>query len=443
MFSRAEDRLAVGYGEVDLEAPLNASMPGYFNDRKATGVIDPLKAKAVFLRLGNMRFSLISLDLIGFEWSQVEACRKAIVDTTDLTNGNSVWIHATHTHTGAMVSRHFTSDAETIAPGVYVGTPDRAWVASLPGKLAKAVKQAQEHAREGEVRLGQTKVEGVAFYRRFKMKDGTVKTNPGYKNPEIVAPAGEIDPTLTAIFAPETKTVVAIYGVHPDVIGGTRYSADYPAFIQKQVSEEMGPEWNVLFLNAACGNINHVDVAHPSQKKGLAESERIGRELGSGIARAFKQSEPMPVNILGFGSRRSPYRLRVVPEPVVKEAERLLKEEPEKAHSFNGIFAPAAVALGRTKDREQSAEISAVRIGPMALVGMPGEIFVELARELQHDSPFEPTRLIGLTNGALGYIPTEAAFAEGGYETGYRSARFEPKTGHKWVAEALKILRVL
>jgi hypothetical protein len=74
---------------------------------------------------------------------------------------------------------------------------------------------------------------------------------------------------------------------------------------------------------------------------------------------------------------------------------------------------------------------------------MPGEIFVELARELQHESPFEPTRLIGLTNGSLGYIPTEAAFAEGGYETGYRSARFEPRTGHLWVNVALELLRDL
>jgi hypothetical protein len=79
----------------------------------------------------------------------------------------------------------------------------------------------------------------------------------------------------------------------------------------------------------------------------------------------------------------------------------------------------------------------------MSLVGMPGEVFVELARRVQHDAPFEPNRTIGLTNGALGYIPYQAAYEQGGYEVGYRSARFEPGTGERWVETALELLHAL
>ena len=50
---------------------------------------------------------------------------------------------------------------------------------------------------------------------------------------------------------------------------------------------------------------------------------------------------------------------------------------------------------------------------------------------------------IGLTNGAMGYIPTRRAYAEGGYEAGYRSARYEDDTGHRWAAAAGEMLQAL
>jgi neutral ceramidase len=434
--------LAVGYGEADLKAPLGGSMPGYFQDRKATGALDPLMAKAVVLRRGEARGALVALDLIGLGAPEVAACRAAVERATGIP-GAHVWVHATHTHTGMMVPRHFTSDAEAIVPDIYVGTVDAEWSAQLPGRVAEAVKAAQAALRTTPAQLGQTRAEGLAFYRRFKMKDGTVKTNPGRGNPDVVAPAGEVDPTLTVLRFPESRALVVIFGVHPDVIGGTLYSADYPAHLASRLRERLGRDWGVLFLNAACGNINHIDVNNPKQGKGPEESARIGRALGDAALRALEKAEPMAVDALAFASQEVASRLRTVPEADVKEAERLLREEPAKARSFNGLFAPAALVLGRTKDREQRAEIATLRLGPMALVGMPGEIFVELAREVQHDSPFDPTRVIGLTNGALGYIPHAAAYAEGGYESGYRSARFEPRTGHRWAETAVRLLKGL
>jgi len=340
-----------------------------------------------------------------------------------------------------MVPRYFTSDARELVPGIYVGEEDEAWVAKLPERVAEAVRAAKAAAKPSQAQLAQTRVDGIAFYRRFKMKDGTVKTNPGRNNPDVVAPAGEPDPTLTVLRFPESRALVVIFGMHPDVIGGTEYSADYPAYLTRLVRKRLGPDWNVLFLNAACGNINHIDVANANQKKGQAESIRIGEVLGEATVRALDKAEPLEIDTVGFTSRTIDSQLRIVPEDVVKEAERLLREQPDQARSFNGLFAPAAVVLGRTRERFQTAEISALRLGPFGLVGLPGEIFVELAREIQHGSPFDPTRVIGLTNGSLGYIPHALAYEQGGYESGYRSARFEPKTGHRWAEIAVRLLK--
>jgi neutral ceramidase len=98
------------------------------------------------------------------------------------------------------------------------------------------------------------------------------------------------------------------------------------------------------------------------------------------------------------------------------------------------------VVLAKTRDREHPAEISALRLGSFALAAMPGEVFVELAQEVEDGSSFLPTRTIGLTNGSMGYIPTRKGYSEGGYEAGWRSARYEPDNGHNWVMAARKLL---
>ncbi|MEO6807697.1 MAG: hypothetical protein ABI353_01110, partial [Isosphaeraceae bacterium] len=231
--------LIAGSGEAELRAPLGASMPGYFQDRKATGVLDPLKARAVVLQRGAMRGALVALDLVGLEAIEANACRKAVERATGIPAAH-VWIHATHSHTGIMIPRRFTSDADSIVPHFFAGDVDQAWVAQLPDRVVDAVTAAQKTAKPGPAELAQTKAEKLAFYRRFAMKDGTVRTNPGRNNPNVLGPVGDVDPNLTVIRFPESKTLIVIFGLHPDVIGGTRFSADYPGFLAARLREQLG-----------------------------------------------------------------------------------------------------------------------------------------------------------------------------------------------------------
>src|SRR5690242_4879344 len=101
--------LEAGYAEVEITPPLGGSMPGYFHDRQATGVLDPLMAKVLFLREGQERLALVACDLLGIGAPLVARIRGAVAHA-----GMPLWIHATHTHTGGMTPREgtFTSDAE-------------------------------------------------------------------------------------------------------------------------------------------------------------------------------------------------------------------------------------------------------------------------------------------------------------------------------------------
>lgn len=67
------------------------------------------------------------------------------------------------------------------------------------------------------------------------------------------------------------------------------------------------------------------------------------------------------------------------------------------------------------QDRFHPAEIIACRIGPVGLVGLPAEVFVEIACEINQGSPFDPTLVIELTGGAMGYMPHAKGFEEGGF----------------------------
>jgi neutral ceramidase len=44
------------------------------------------------------------------------------------------------------------------------------------------------------------------------------------------------------------------------------------------------------------------------------------------------------------------------------------------------------------------------------------ELFSEIATNIRNRSPFPQTFYFGYTNGWFGYLPTAAAFDEGGYE---------------------------
>lgn len=441
--------LRVGYAEADITPPLGGSMPGYFKDRKASGVLDALKAKVVFLGQGKDSVALVACDLIGMGAPLVERMRKAVAAKSK-TPPRHVFIHCTHTHTGGMVPRAggFTSDTETIYPNFYQGQVDDKWVDQLVDRTAEAVNKAAKQATEEKhLSLHTGKETTVAHYRRFVMKDGTVRTNPARGNPNVVRPAGQIDPRLHVLRCETNKVLIVIYGLHPDCVSGNRYSADYPYHMTEALQKSMGKSWNVLFLNACCGNINHVDVNNKNQKSGPEESRRIGQALAKAALDSLNKADKLDPLPLRVQSREVICKLRKPRPEDVKQAEEMLRnyEKNPKLNpfGFNELFAPAALVLARTKDKEHRAEIGALRLGSFALAFMPGEIFVELGEEVEAGVSFRPTRTIGLTNGSLGYIPTRRGYAEGGYEAGYRSARYEPDNGHRWAQTAIELLKAM
>ncbi len=91
--------------------------------------------------------------------------------------------------------------------------------------------------------------------------------------------------------------------------------------------------------------------------------------------------------------------------------------------------------------QERRTWVQAVRIGDIAIVGVPGEYFTSLGEEIKRRSPFRYTYVFELANDYIGYIPDIPGFDRGGYQvwTGLHSY-LERGTGEQIVAEAVELL---
>jgi hypothetical protein len=96
----------------------------------------------------------------------------------------------------------------------------------------------------------------------------------------------------------------------------------------------------------------------------------------------------------------------------------------------------------RAQGSTYSVEVQAFRLGKdLAVVTLPGEIFVELGMAIKRSSPFRNTLVIELANDSIRYVPTERAFGEGSYET--INSLLKPGGGEMLVEAATRLLKDL
>ena len=111
-----------------------------------------------------------------------------------------------------------------------------------------------------KIAIARTECKDISFIRRYRMKDGSVRTNPGLTNPDVDHPLGTPDESLQLIRFKRTGApdiAIVNFGTHPDTVGGTKYSADWPGVVRKTFEGGIGGGVKCLFLNGAQGDVNH------------------------------------------------------------------------------------------------------------------------------------------------------------------------------------------
>ena len=439
--SPSSGQVRVGRAAVEITPPPGIPMAGYYSVRLAGGEHDPLFAKAIVMEGGGVKAALVACDLIGVERLTVEQARK-LIETRVGIPGVNVMISATHSHTGPLMRGRFLDAVE--------GEPRRiaeGYIRELPGKIADAVHRANDDLAPALARSGAGREDSLSFNRRFYMKDGTVRFNPGKLNPNIVRPAGGIDPEVPVVLmeAPDGSALATYvnFALHLDTVGGVEFSADYPATVSRLLSAVKGPRMLTMFTIGTAGNINHIDVASRDPQKGHGEAERIGTVLAGEVLKTYTRLAEANASLLQARSEivKLPV-LRYAPDEVEKARRLAARMNATPQPPFLDMVHALKVLDAEALDGALPAEVQAIALGPdLAWVGLPGEIFVELGTAIKKASPFRRTIVVELANGSISYVPDRKGFAEGAYEA--TSARCAPGGGELLVAAAVRMLEAL
>jgi len=460
--SSATEGLQAGVAEVEITPPLGFPMAGYYHERMATGVLDPLKAKAIVLRQGELQVAIVCCDLTGIATDLTVEVRQRAAKETSIPEANII-LSATHSHTAPDYTRDLIeflvkSDASSQAK----------YAPQLVQGIVKAISLGQQRLQPVTVRAGTAKQETpIAFNRRFVMKDGSVRTWMSLDNPDVIRPAGPIDPQV-GIVALDNATsnkrlgVLTNFALHLDTVGGTLWSADYPYFVEQILREKYDPDVISIFGLGCCGDINHVNPASKERNS----TETIGRSLAATIESQLGQLESVAQPTLAFRSAKVMLPLREITDEKIERAMRLLPaaQAGEKVDFFDLVEAYKTVILDQMQNTPPHAdseklvnwglsrrltgigkslpvEVQTVTMGrDVAIVFLPGEIFVELGLAIKQASPFNTTLVIELSNAVeTAYVPTRAAYAVGSYEV--TNSTVQAGSGEMLVEAAIGLLR--
>jgi neutral ceramidase len=438
------DSIEASAAEIDITPPVGMRMAGYFDERFATGVHDPLKAKALVLRQGNQEIAMVFCDLVGISLNVTTNARAQASQKTGIPISN-IMICATHSHTGPLfddVRAHYFHEAAVAKFGKDPHEPVH-YPTFLIEKLVTVINEAHSKLHAAQLEVGIATQENLTFNRRYWMKNGKVAFNPGQLNTNIVRAAGPTDTDVGILFArePDAKHPFAgltVFAMHSDTVGGSEYSADYAYYLQQMLRSAYSEDFISAFGAGTCGDLNHINVNKKEPIKGFDVAERLGTTLGVTVKSAHLTRITEP----SFAVRSTTLQI-----PLQQPSPEELADARAKTDKIGDPDTPfmAKVILVKNLDLMRrgptcAMEVQVVRLdADTAFVFLPCEIFVELGLAIKHSSPFKKTIVISICNDRPSYVPTTKAFTEGSYEI--TNARVKSGAGEMLVNAALKFLK--
>ena len=448
------NNLQAGFGRVNVNPMMGIEIAGYYQVRRAEAILDDLEINALALSAGDKKVVLMTIDHCGIKRSIANRIRKAISERCGLPV-DAIMMSATHTHTGPKITE--TDDA--------IKDPlELEYISFVIKRAADAAQFALADLKPAKMGFGIGQAPRVAFVRRFRMKDGSIQTNPGVNNPDIVAPIGEVDERVNVVrFDREgaDDIVLVNFGNHPDTVGGNKISGDWPNFLRKTVEKTID-NTKCIFFNGAQGDVNHVNV-HPvggelngmfmdfdDVSRGYSHAKHIGNVVAGGVLQVYEKVQYVDVDDLQFVERDINVPSNRATAEQLIEAKRINDlyiagrdhELPYQGMMLTTVVAEAArmVALENGPDAFDMA-LYGVKLGPIAIAGIPGEPFTGIGRGIKETEGYDMIMPICLANGSEGYFPMQEAYDEGGYES--RSSRFKAGVAEYIISESQKMLTEL
>lgn len=414
--------LRAGVGQEDITPPPGIRLSGYAGRTGPnTGCRDPLYASALYLDDGESAALILTLDVMGIAPRTDVRLRVLIGSELGMT-ADAVLVACSHTHAGpATIHARGTGDFEAV------------WTEEVLARAVRAAASARRDASAMTLRQGR----GVCF--------------AGINRRQAVSKASKpnqfCDPTCRVLLLErrgQPAAALVHYAMHPVTLGNDnrRVSADWVGAMRARMKQTLNCP--VLFLQGCCGDIN------PRLCHGEQFCEAVGADVAGSALSCLDGLRSIENPRLHMGAAEAVIPLRPLPsEEELAQREQaarvcLAGADDETTSLFARDLAQADLEWAKAcrdyrrhgvEPSSVTGRVSALSLGEIVLIGLPGEIFSEIGMDIEAAVPGAWT--VGYTNGNLGYLYPDQALDEGGYEVELAYRLYGEQQADRGTADAL------
>jgi neutral ceramidase len=453
---RQAGRLRAGAATSNITPQLGELLVGNWVAMPATHVHDELQARCLVLDNGEARLAIVIADNLGIPRGVLDEAKRLAQQRSGIP-AERILIASTHTHSASSARGSERLDASE---------PLDRYQTFVATRIADGIQRAVNNLEPARIGWGSGSLPGQVFNRRWFMKPGPhlnnpfggtdrVRMNPPVGSPDLLKPAGPTDPEIgfLSVISESGRPIALLANYSLHYVGGVpngHVSADYfGAFARRMLglvgSGDAGTDaapFVAMLSNGTSGDVNNIDVRGGQKRLGdYARMEVVANQVAAEVFRAMQGLEYHDAVPLRMIQREIAVDTRR-PTPALVAWAREILSRPEgvtSAFPRERIYAERTLRLADAPPRIQ-VPLQVLRIGDLAAVTIPFEVFVEIGLELKAKSPFPDTFAISLANGAYGYLPTVAHHEAGGYETWLGTNQVEVQAAPKIVSSLLQML---
>ncbi|MGO8675725.1 MAG: hypothetical protein ACLQVX_07620 [Limisphaerales bacterium] len=406
-----EPAVAVAPFCCDVTPPLGHPLCGGWI-KPLTAVDDPLLAKGVVLSDGKSRYVLCAVDWCLLQTGAYDLLRQRIARGADIPESH-VAVQTVHQHNAPIAD----VNAQLLLDQVAASPPhlDLKFMEQTADRVGEAVRAAGQRLQAvTHIGYGRGRVERFASNRRVRLADGKIHarysstTDPALRD----APEGLVDPWLrTVTFFAGDRPLVRLhyYASHPQsYYGDGRATSDTAGLARRRLELEEGvPQ---VYFTGCAGNITagKYNDGSPRARGELAE------RLYTAMKEAISNTRRARIGALEWKTAEVRLALRAEPQWQEPTLRRVLADT--NAAPAARLQAALNLAWFERARSRPTIELSRLRLGPVRLLFLPGEAFIEYQLYAQSLCPTGFVAVAAYGEGGPGYICTDAALAEGGYE---------------------------
>lgn len=458
-----------GVARSDITPPVGIAHAtwGAQTHERAAGVDLPILTTALAFGDGETTAVIVDLEVVVLRGEEeVAAIRSAISDLTGIPT-DRIRLAYTHTHSAAKTNRDTWYEGAEMVDD---------YLDLLAHKAAGTAWKAVNDLEPARISAGTGHSE-IAVNRRFaRPEDGRIIVGRNWEGPVD----HEVGVVRIDTADGEPLAAIANYACHPIVVGPDNdlITPDYPGVVRRVVEEST--DATCVFLQGAAGDVGPI---HGVATNGVNEYKLLGRRLGHEVARVWwsldtTRRQDRYVETLESGAPLAVYEydtdstpsgpvasascevelpVREFPDPDEVQTEYDEKtaelQDLREQDADPTVIQEQVMLCRRTEIQRRLAEtfggrshatfeLQAFAIGKeLAVVGIAGEPFVRIGKQVKEHSPFEQTLFSGYSNAKTAYVPMPEDYEHGGYEVD--TTPFTPEAAGVIVDETLGTLEEL